>query len=166
MISNVNPTLAEIAMFSSSDAKLEHEKLDFSSIVESSRSTASSLLEPGERVQIFRGELVDVHGVVEEIDQDILTVAPIDTDLGRQSISVHFVCKVFELGDHVEVMTRKNAGETGLVIRVDENMVTLLGDLSMQEVCVFCNHLKKADHVGSGVKPPGKYQLHDLVQLR
>lgn len=166
ILSNVNPTLCEIAMFSSSDAELEDGLMDFSSIIEDSRSAASSLIESGDRVKIVHGELVGVSGVVEETDGGFLTIVPVGMNLGKQIISARFVQKVFELGDHVKVITGRNAGETGLVVCVNENVVTFLGDMSMQEVSVFCTDLKKADQIGSGVKPAGKCQLHDLVQLR
>ena len=41
--------------------------------------------------------------------------------------------KAFEAGDHVKVMSGKNADESGLVVSVSDNVVTFISDLSMQE---------------------------------
>lgn len=88
-------------------------------------------------------------------------------DLESQKIALSARCiqKVFKPGDHVKVVTGRNAGETGLVVSVSENLVVFLSDMHMQEVSVFCNALKEVNE-GSSVEPVGKYQLHDLVQLR
>jgi hypothetical protein len=44
------------------------------------------------------------------------------------------VRKRFKGGDHVKVMSGKNADESGLVVSVSGNIVTFLSDISMQEV--------------------------------
>lgn len=166
MLENVNPTLDEIAMFSHSDAELEDEVMDFSSIVDSSRRAANALLEPGDRVEVCRGELIGVQGVVEEISGDILTLTAVGANLSSQKLLARWVQKVFKVGDHVKVIAGKNAGETGLVVSVTDNVVTFLDDMSLHEVSVFPKDLKQAYQIESGVKPIGKYRLHDLVQLR
>lgn len=155
-------------MFSSSDGELEDGTMDFSSIAQNSRNASDTLIEPGDRVEVLSSELVGLHGVVEDIDADILTLTALGTDLRSQKfdISVHRVRNVFKPGDHVKVMVGKNAGETGLVVSVNEDVVTFLGDMNMREFNVFSKDLKEADGLVSGVAPGGKYNLHDVVQLR
>lgn len=167
-LENVNPTLNEIAMFSSCDGELEDGTMDFSSLIESSRNAAVPFLEPGDRVEIIRGELAGVPGVVREIVEDNITVTTISADSGRYKVvlSGRYLRKLFRPGDHVKVMAGKNAGETGLVVSVSENVVTMLGDMTMQVFSVFSNDLKEANEIESGVNPAGKYHLHNLVQLR
>lgn len=166
--SNINPTLDEIAMFSSSDGELEDGTMDFSSIAQNSRNASDTLIEPGDRVEVLSSELVGLHVVVEDIDADILTLTALGTDLRSQKfdISVHRVWNMFKPGDHIKVMVGKNAGETGLVVSVNEDIVTFLGDMNMREFNVFSKDLKEADGLVSGVAPGGKYNLHDVVQLR
>lgn len=166
MLENVNPTLDEIAMFTHSDGELEDGMMDFSSIAESSRQAANALLEPGDRVEVCRGELVGVQGVVEEISGDILTLTAVGHNLPSQKLSACWVRKLFKVGDHVKVIAGRNVGETGLVINVTENVVTFLDNMSLREVSVFSKDLKEADEMSSSVNPIGKYRLHDLVQLR
>lgn len=167
-LENVNPTLDEIAMFSSCDGELEAGTMDMSSLFEHSRNSAITCFEPGERVEIIRGELAGAPGVVQEIAEDNISVTTIGADSESYKIvlSARYLRKLFTPGDHVKVMAGKNAGETGLVVSVSENVVTFLGDMSMQEISAFASDLKKANEIGGGVKAAGKYHLHDLVQLR
>jgi transcription elongation factor SPT5 len=46
--------------------------------------------------------------------------------------------KYFKAGDHVRVVNGRYEGDTGLIVRVEENLVILLSDLSMHEV--ICGH--------------------------
>ena len=51
-----------------------------------------------------------------------------------------------------------------MVVRVKDDRVTLLSDLSMQEITVFSKDLRAA--TDSGVAGGlGRYDIHDLVQL-
>jgi transcription elongation factor SPT5 len=42
--------------------------------------------------------------------------------------------KHFKMGDHVRVIAGRYEGDTGLIVRVEENMVVLFSDLTMHEV--------------------------------
>jgi transcription elongation factor SPT5 len=57
-------------------------------------------------------------------------------------------------------------GETGLVLKVVDDKVTLLGDLSMEELRVFVRDLQLTTEVSAGVDSLGLYVLHDLVQIK
>lgn len=49
--------------------------------------------------------------------------------------------KYFKMGDHVKVIAGRFEGDTGLIVRVEENFVILFSDLTMHEV-------------SAGAKPP------------
>ncbi|KAF5365197.1 hypothetical protein D9758_005324 [Tetrapyrgos nigripes] len=167
ILEDVNPTLDEITQFSRRQDGLEDSMVDLSIIAEASRKAAISVLQPGDHIEVFEGEQSGVHGVVEEISQDVVTISPIGVELEGQKIELpaRSVRKRFKPGDHVKVMTGKNADETGLVVSVTDNVVTFLSDMSMQEVSVFSKDLREAAEVGSGTNVVGDYELHDLVQL-
>ena len=136
-LENVNPTLDEITRFTKGADGAEGENtVDLSIIAEASRKAAIAVLQPGDHVEVFEGEQSGVHGVVDSISQDIVIVSPVGVDLEGQKVQVpaRSVRKRFKPGDHVKVMTGKNADETGLVVSVAENIVTFLSDMSMQEV--------------------------------
>ena len=42
--------------------------------------------------------------------------------------------KHFRLGDHVKVLKGQHEGDTGLVLRVEENLIIFFSDLTMHEV--------------------------------
>lgn len=44
--------------------------------------------------------------------------------------------KYFKMGDHVKVIAGRFEGDTGLIVRVEENFVILFSDLTMHEVGV------------------------------
>ena len=42
--------------------------------------------------------------------------------------------KFFKMGDHVKVISGRFEGDTGLIVRVEDNIVVLFSDLTMHEV--------------------------------
>ena len=46
----------------------------------------------------------------------------------------HELRKHFKIGDHVKVIAGRYEGDTGLVVRVEENLAVLFSDLTMHEV--------------------------------
>ena len=54
----------------------------------------------------------------------------------------HELRKHFKVGDHVKVIGGKYEGDTGLIIRVEDNAVVLFSDLTMHEVR-FLSYIKK-----------------------
>jgi len=136
ILEDVNPTLDEITQFTRRQDGEEENPVDLSIIAEASRKAAVSVLQPGDHVEVFEGEQTGVHGVVEEINQDVVTVSAVGPDIEGQKIELpaRSVRKRFKAGDHVKVMTGQNIDETGLVVSVTDNIVTFLSDMSMQEV--------------------------------
>ncbi|KAK7057324.1 transcription elongation factor SPT5 [Favolaschia claudopus] len=168
ILEDVNPTLEEITQFArGQEGEGGENGVDLSLIAEASKKAAISVLQPGDHVEVFEGEQSGVHGVVEEINQDVVTITAVGVDFDGQKVDLpaRSVRKRFKAGDHVKVMTGQNADETGLVVSVSDNVVTFLSDMSMQEVSVFSRDLREAAEVGSGTNIVGNYELHDLVQL-
>ena len=66
---------------------------------------------------------------------DVVTITAVGVDIDGQKADLPAcsVRKTFKLGDHVKVMTGQMADETGLVMSVADNVVTL-SDMSMREV--------------------------------
>ncbi|KAI8989014.1 transcription elongation factor Spt5 [Trametes punicea] len=167
-LDDVNPTLDEITRFTRGQDGTENEtNVDLSIIAEASRKAAISVLQPGDHVEVFEGEQAGVHGTVHSIEGDVVSIEPVGVEFDGQRIQIpaRSVRKRFKPGDHVKVMTGKNADETGLVVSVIDNVVTFLSDMTMQEVSVFSKDLREAAEVGTGTNIVGNYELHDLVQI-
>jgi len=147
ILENANPTLNEIAQFSRNEDGETDNHVDLSIIAEASRKAAVLVLQPGDHVEVFEGEQSGVHGVVDSINQDVVTITAIGVDIDGQKVDVpaRSVRKKFKAGDHVKVMTGQNADEAGLVVNVADNIVTFLSDMSMNEVSPFCLRYSSTD---------------------
>ncbi|MCO5555855.1 hypothetical protein L7F22_009400 [Adiantum nelumboides] len=173
---NINPTLDEISRFtgesingSSGGAGSMGQSglVNLNLLADATQRKADIVLRKDDHVEVFEGEQSGVEGVIETVEADVVTIRLTLSDLEDQTIEVPIrsVRKKFRPGDHIKVITGKHRDETGLVVKVEDNVTTFLSDLSLQEVSVFSNDIHEAAEVGSGVNTIGGYELHDLVQL-
>lgn len=73
--------------------------------------------------------------------------------------------KYFKMGDHVKVIAGRFEGDTGLIVRVEENFVILFSDLTMHELKVLPRDLQLCSETASGVDVGGQHEWGELVQL-
>lgn len=135
---NVNPTLDEITAFQGGDDADEGpSNIDLSIIHQAAKKAATAVLQPGDHVEVFEGEQIGLDGIVESILDDVVHLRPKLPDMDGQTIEVPAASlrKRFKSGDHVKVMAGKNIDETGLVVAVNGDVVTIWSDVSNQEVC-------------------------------
>lgn len=180
---NVNPTIDEISRFLG-ETKLAavqqgvdgaadlgastsgQNKIDLNSIKDASK--AQTVLQPGDHVEIFEGSQKGIAGTVESIANNVIYLSPTDPeDLRGTTIEVLVdqVRKKFRSGDHIKVLRGKNVNESGLVLKIKDDLVTFLSDLSMEEITVFSKDIREAAEVGAAAASYGQYELHDLIQL-
>lgn len=69
------------------------------------------------------------------------------------------------MGDHVKVLAGRYEGDTGLIVRVEENRVVLFSDLTMHELEVLPRDLQLCSDMATGVDSLGQFQWGDLVAL-
>lgn len=63
-----------------------------------------------------------------------LCCSPIISVQDPLEFPAHELRKYFRMGDHVKVIAGRYEGDTGLIVRVEENFVILFSDLTMHEV--------------------------------
>ena len=164
---NVNPTLEEVTRFTAG-AKDGTENLDLSALAATlKKGSSNENYLPGDVVEVYEGEQQGVSGKAVAVRGDIVTIAVTDGELRGQSIEVPVkgLRKLFREGDHVKVIGgSRYRDEVGMVVSIRNDTVTLLSDLSMQEITVFSKDLREASDTGvaGGL---GRYDIHDLVQL-
>lgn len=164
---NVNPTLEEVTRFTAG-AEDGTENLDLSALAATlKKGTSNENYLPGDAVEVYEGEQQGVSGKAVAVRGDIVTIAVTDGELRGQSIEVPVkgLRKRFREGDHVKVIGgSRYRDEVGMVVSIKNDTVTLLSDLSMQEITVFSKDLREASDTGvaGGL---GRYDIHDLVQL-
>ena len=95
------------------------------------------------------------------------------------------------MGDHVKVIAGRYEGNTGLIVRIENNIAVIVSDLTLHEVCVcvvcvcMCTQLCKSSilthnfvqlkvrphdlqlcsETSTGVDSTGQFQWGDLVTL-
>ena len=164
---NVNPTLEEVTRFTAG-AEDGTENLDLSALAATlKKGTSNENYLPGDAVEVYEGEQQGVSGKAVAVRGDIVSIAVTDGELRGQTIEVPVkgLRKLFKEGDHVKVIGgSRYRDEVGMVVSIKNDTVTLLSDLSMQEITVFSKDLREASDTGvaGGL---GRYDIHDLVQL-
>ncbi|KAK1404034.1 Transcription elongation factor SPT5 [Heracleum sosnowskyi] len=120
----------------------------------------------GDRVIIVKGDLKNLKGVVEKIEEETLQVKVSDEGLRKiVSVTEREVCKYFEPGCHVKVVSGRTEGETGTVLKVDGHLINIFSDTTKENLQVFSDDVVESSEVGSGKTRVGEYELHDLVLL-
>ncbi|KAH3688644.1 hypothetical protein WICPIJ_000370, partial [Wickerhamomyces pijperi] len=157
---NVKPTLEEVAKFDVGD---DHGDLDLTSIAQSLKSSNNIVFNTGDRVQVLSGEQQGLQGDVISVANDSVLVKPLQYKGNDLEFPISNLRKIFAAGDHVSIVSGKLTGNTGLVVDVKDDQVTLISDQSHKDVTVFANHLTKS--LESSTLIDGVYDLRDLVRL-
>jgi transcription elongation factor SPT5 len=114
--------------------------------------------------------LKGLKGVVETVTAETVTVRFPSRELDDAEdqlieMAAKSVRKIFRVGDHVKVMQGVNVNDTGMVLDIDENIVTFFSDLSQKEVKAFSKDLREAATIGALNNRVGNFELHDLVTI-
>lgn len=164
---NVNPQLDEVTKFARG-ADDGTSNLDLAALAATLKNTTNedSYL-PGDTVEVFGGEQRGVVGQTVSSRGEIVTIKVTEGELRGQHLDVPIkgLRKRFREGDHVKVIGgSKYRDELGMVVRIKDDRVTVLTDMTMQEITVFSKDLREADDIGVDGKL-GQYDVHDLVQV-
>lgn len=165
---NINPTLDEIQKFAKGGVDDEDGGLDLSAVALSAMSASlTSHFQPGEKVEVTEGELKNVQGTVDSVTSDMIMVRPHAEDLKGNILKFPptQLRKLFKEGDHVKVVNGKYKDETGLIIKIEDSVVTIVTDLNVKDIQVFSKDLQMAANVASGTGTIGQFETHDFVQL-
>jgi transcription elongation factor SPT5 len=94
----------------------------------------------GDTVVVVEGDLRNLMGIVEKVDDDSVFIRPKNKDLkGTLTFKDRQLCKFFKTGDHVKVIAGKHEGATGMIVKIQNNVITLLSDTTREDV----RHLSK-----------------------
>lgn len=166
---NVNPKLEEASKFAASaEDDGQNRELDLAALAATIKqsSTLDDYL-PGDMVEVFQGEQKGVKGKTLAVHSDIVTMEITEGVLTGQKIEAptKTLRKLFREGDAVKVLVNsKYYGESGLVLKIQDDKVTLLTDANRQEITVFSRDLRVAQDAGAPVGA-SKYDLFDMVQV-
>eukprot|EP01133_Synstelium_polycarpum_P007654 gene7654-8958_t len=167
---SVVPSLEELAKFQDkqdddNDDDKENRMLNgFNVIPRLAPRTLS--FSKGDAVKVIDGDLKNLMGIVETVDDKSVTIMPLHEGLhDLLEFQPTELQKHFKIGDHVKVIAGRFDGETGLVVRVEDITATLLSDLSMSEIKVRPQDLQECTEIATGMMELGNLELYDLVQI-
>jgi transcription elongation factor SPT5 len=164
---NVNPQLDEVTKFARG-ADDGTANLDLAALAATLKnSVPDDSYIPGDTVEVFEGEQKGVVGKTMSTRGDIVTIKVSEGELEGQRLDVPMkgLRKRFKEGDHVKVIGgSRYRDELGMVVGIKDDRVTLVTDMSMQEITVFSRDLREAADSGVDGKL-GIYDVHDLVQI-
>ncbi len=156
----VKPSLAELEKFEESPEGMTIE------IPTSDKDDQAHNFSTGDNVEVVEGELVNLQGTILSVDGSKITMRPSHKDLTDPiEFQASELRKFFSLGDHVRVIGGRHEGETGLIVRVLDNVVVLYSDLTMHELRVLPKDLQLCTDMATGVDSLGQFQYGDMVQL-
>jgi ribosomal protein L24 len=80
--------LDEITQLEQRDDGGEDASVNLSAIAEASCKVAICVLQPGDHVKVFEGEQAGVHGIVEEVSGDVVTMIAQELDIEGQKTEI------------------------------------------------------------------------------
>ncbi|KAJ8538029.1 hypothetical protein K7X08_014569 [Anisodus acutangulus] len=143
---NVQPTPDDLEKFRGArDDDNDTESLSFSTLL-----AKKKYFKEGDRVAVLNGEQKTIMRRVLKVD-DIVYLKP-DSEGFPESIAIHSkdLTKMFELGDHVNVVKGSKEGEIGTITSVKGHVVTLLPDKSTNTFDVLAEHVQESFEVTYG----------------
>ncbi|PQP97861.1 putative transcription elongation factor SPT5 homolog 1 isoform X1 [Prunus yedoensis var. nudiflora] len=122
---------------------------------------------PGRMVmEILLGDLKNLKGWVEKVEEETVHIRPEMKELPKTlAINEKELCKYFEPGNHVKVVSGTQEGSTGMVVKVEQHVLIILSDITKEHIRVFADDVVESSEVTSGITRIGAYELHDLVLL-
>lgn len=132
---NINPSLEEITKFSGGAVADRGEDL---TLLASSNVAKGEDFQSGEKVIVLSGEMKNVPAIVHSVQNGIVTIIP-DKSYGLANYvkyPARDLAKRFTDGDHVKVISGVHKDSTGLILKVEDNIATILSDSTFQPVII------------------------------
>ncbi|EOA26299.1 hypothetical protein CARUB_v10024589mg [Capsella rubella] len=160
---NITPTVDELERFKRSS---ENGEIDFADLSTLFANRKKGHFMKGDAVIVIKGDLKNLKGWIEKVDEENVLIRSEMKGLPNPlAVNERELCKYFEPGNFVKVVSGINEGATGMVVKVDQHMLIILSDTTKEHIRVFADHVVKSEEVTNGVTKIGYHELHDLVLL-
>ncbi|GFY85449.1 global transcription factor group A2 [Actinidia rufa] len=160
---NIQPTFDELEKFRQPDENGDGDIAGLSTLF-ANRKKGHFM--KGDQVIVVKGDLKNLKGWVEKVEEDNVHIRPNAEGLPKTlAVNEKELCKYFEPGNHVKVVSGASEGATGMVIKVEGHVVIILSDTTKEHIRVFADNVVESSEVTTGVTRIGDYELHDLVML-
>ena len=95
-------------------------------------------LNKGDKVRVLKGELVNLIGTVVAISGQMITINPAIKEIKEHlNFPALELVKHFENGDHCKVISGRYSGESGLIIKRENNILHVFSETKKTEVFIF-----------------------------
>lgn len=160
---NIHPTFDELEKFRQPS---ESGDGDFAGMSTLFANRKKGHFMKGDQVIIVKGDLKNLKGWVEKVEEGNVHIRPNAEGLPKTlAVNEKELCKYFEPGNHVKVVSGASLGATGMVIKIEQHVVIILSDTTKEHIRVFADNVVESSEVTTGVTKIGDYELHDLVML-
>nr|XP_023877084.1 putative transcription elongation factor SPT5 homolog 1 isoform X2 [Quercus suber] len=160
---NIKPTFDELEKFRKPG---ENGESDMASLSTLFANRKKGHFVKGDAVIVIKGDLKNLKGWVEKVEEENVHIRPEMKGLPKTlAVNEKELCKYFEPGNHVKVVSGTQEGATGMVVKVEQHVLIILSDTTKEHIRVFADDVVESSEVTSGVTRIGDYELHDLVLL-
>ncbi|WVZ73461.1 hypothetical protein U9M48_021764 [Paspalum notatum var. saurae] len=162
-IQNIKPSFDELEKFNKPSDDLNEDVASLSALF-ANRKKGHFM--KGDAVIVIKGDLKNLKGSVEKVEDDTVHIQPKQPRLPRTlAFSEKDLCKYFNPGDHVKIISGVQEGAMGMVVKVEGHVLTILSDTTKEHIRVFADHVVESSEATTGITRIGDYELHDLVLL-
>ncbi|KAL1219260.1 putative transcription elongation factor SPT5 [Cardamine amara subsp. amara] len=160
---NITPTFDELERFKRPS---ENGEIDFDDLSTLFANRKKGHFMKGDAVIVIRGDLKNMKGWIEKVNEENVLIRSNMKGLPNPlAVYERDLCKYFEPGNFVKVVSGSHEGATGMVVKVDQHVLIVLSDTTKEHIRIFADHVVKSTEVTNGVTKIGDYELHDLVLL-
>ncbi|XP_022749366.1 putative transcription elongation factor SPT5 homolog 1 [Durio zibethinus] len=160
---NIKPTFDELEKFRTPSENGEGEMVGLSTLF-ANRKKGHFM--KGDAVIVVKGDLKNLKGWVEKVEEENVHIRPEMKGLPKTlAVNEKELCKYFEPGNHVKVVSGTKEGATGMVVKVEQHVLIILSDTTKEHIRIFADDVVESSEVTTGVTKIGEYELHDLVLL-
>jgi transcription elongation factor SPT5 len=159
-VANVNPSLAEVQIFQTSQNDENEETIQFV------QGRKIQFIQ-GDKVKVTKGDVKGLTGTVHTSSDGVICIIPHVEELcdQRYEFPVDELCKFFEIGDHIKVIAGRYQGITGMLVSTEDSSAEVICDVGKNVITVLCNDLKLTDEISSGTTVNQNYRLNDIVTV-
>ncbi|KAL0645768.1 hypothetical protein Bca4012_044059 [Brassica carinata] len=146
---NVTPTFDELEKF---NRPSENGEAEFGGLSTLFANRKKGHFMKGDAVIVIKGDLKNLKGWVEKVDEENVLIRSGMKGLPDPlAVNEKELCKYFEPGNHVKVVSGTHEGATGMVVKVDQHVLIILSDMTKEHVRVFADHVVESSEVTTGV---------------
>ncbi|KAE8701807.1 putative transcription elongation factor SPT5-like protein 1 [Hibiscus syriacus] len=187
---NIKPTFDELEKFRTPSNNGEGDMAGLSTLFAKRKKNHFM---KGDAVIVVKGDLKNLKGWVEKVEEENVHIRPEMKGLPKTlAVNEKELCKYFEPGNHVKVVSGTKESATGMVVKVERHVLIILSDTTKEhasntsfaacsrpkeylakknnwhllyQIRVFADDVVESSEVTTGVTKIGEYELHDLVLL-